>query len=128
MCLNKLEIIGDTSSLEEIKNNFSLSWFKPCSENFKNNWGTKKELFDERITINDNVLKAYFRTYKYPPIEAISGLAERYLKLDITLNYINYEDQVYGEVVWDDGEIVVDIADGFEESLENMSILDIGDL
>lgn len=123
MCINKLEIIGKKDTLELIKDNFSLKWIHPIPKEYKNdeewcleNWDCSSDVSNIQSKIDSNVLHIEFTSQPYPPIKALTTLASKFVELDITLSYLDYELKAYGDVDWSDGELVSDVAYGMEDT------------
>jgi hypothetical protein len=125
MCVNILELEGDAEVLRTVRDNFTLQAIFPCPEDYYQteewkawcleNWGVEEDVADLNAQWKeDGRLVLEFRTVGGAPLPALDALANQHPFLDIALKYVDHENQVYGEAVWDDGERVVDVAYGFE--------------
>lgn len=129
MCVNVLEVEGEAEVLRAVRDNFSLQDICPCPEDYYQteewkdwcleNWGVEEDVSDLHAQwTEDGRLVLEFRTKGGAPLAALDALAARQPLLDITLKYVDHDNQVYGEAVWEDGERVVDVAYGFEHEEE----------
>lgn len=119
MCINKVIIEGPIEKLNDIRSKLSLTElvsyddidFDDIDELMKwkqINWGVMEDIKDIKIELIETNLVIYFTSLNNPPIEAFNIIAEKYYETDIILYFINVEENLYGEVLWNNGDMEYD--------------------